>query len=102
MTLFQDTAGRPGPKDWIQGDYLKGQDDIPVTGVSWYEAAGKRNRAQGTPLSLGQKLAEYYRDCPNQSLCQVIHFVRVRRFGEVHLRRDKKDLCGVPCLPCAL
>jgi hypothetical protein len=26
---------------------------------------------------------EYYRESPNQSLCQVIHFVRVRRFGEV-------------------
>jgi len=39
MALFRDAAGRPGPKDWIQGEYLKGQDDFPVTGISWYEAA---------------------------------------------------------------
>jgi len=60
MQLFRDAAGRPGPKDWIQGEYPKGQEDFPVTGVSWYEAAayaefaGKRlptifhwNRAAG-------------------------------------------------------
>jgi serine/threonine protein kinase len=39
MEMFRDSAGRPGPKDWIQGEYPKGQDDYPVTGVSWYEAA---------------------------------------------------------------
>jgi serine/threonine protein kinase/cephalosporin-C deacetylase-like acetyl esterase len=39
MALFRDAAGRPGPKDWIQGEYPKGQDDYPVTGISWYEAA---------------------------------------------------------------
>jgi serine/threonine protein kinase/formylglycine-generating enzyme required for sulfatase activity/dienelactone hydrolase len=39
MGLFRDSAGRPGPKDWIQGEYPKGQDDYPVAGVSWYEAA---------------------------------------------------------------
>jgi cephalosporin-C deacetylase-like acetyl esterase len=39
MALFRDAAGRPGPKDWTQGEYPKGQDDFPVTGVSWYEAA---------------------------------------------------------------
>jgi len=38
MALFRDSAGRPGPKDWIQGEYPKGQDDYPVTGISWYEA----------------------------------------------------------------
>jgi formylglycine-generating enzyme required for sulfatase activity/dienelactone hydrolase/predicted Ser/Thr protein kinase len=39
MAVFHDAAGRTGPKDWIQGEYPKGQDDFPVTGVSWYEAA---------------------------------------------------------------
>jgi formylglycine-generating enzyme required for sulfatase activity/predicted esterase len=39
MPLFRDAAGRPGPKDWTQGEYPKGQDEFPVTGVSWYEAA---------------------------------------------------------------
>ena len=39
MALFRDAAGRAGPKDWIQGEFPKGQDDFPVTGISWYEAA---------------------------------------------------------------
>jgi formylglycine-generating enzyme required for sulfatase activity/dienelactone hydrolase/predicted Ser/Thr protein kinase len=39
MVLFHDAAGRTGPKDWTLGEYTKGQDDFPVTGVSWYEAA---------------------------------------------------------------
>ena len=39
MAIFRDSAGQPGPKDWVQGQYPKGQDDFPVTGVSWYEAA---------------------------------------------------------------
>ncbi len=39
MARFHDSTGRPGPKDWVQGDYPKGQDDFPVAGVSWYEAA---------------------------------------------------------------
>jgi serine/threonine protein kinase/dienelactone hydrolase len=39
MALFRDGAGQPGPEDWIQGEYPKGQDDFPVAGISWYEAA---------------------------------------------------------------
>jgi formylglycine-generating enzyme required for sulfatase activity/predicted esterase len=36
---FRDATGRPGPATWELGDYPRGQDDYPVTGVSWYEAA---------------------------------------------------------------
>jgi len=39
MAMFRDAAGRAGPKEWIEGDFPKGQDDFPVTGISWYEAA---------------------------------------------------------------
>ena len=39
MALFRDATGRPGPKDWVAGEYPKGHDDYPVTGISWYEAA---------------------------------------------------------------
>jgi len=64
MLRFRDATGRPAPKDWIQGEYPKGQDDFPVTGISWYEAAayaqfvGKNlptiyhwNRASGSTLA---------------------------------------------------
>ena len=39
MKEFRDATGRPGPSTWETGDYPKGQDDYPVGGVSWYEAA---------------------------------------------------------------
>ena len=34
-----DKTGRPGPATWELGDYPGGEDDYPVRGVSWYEAA---------------------------------------------------------------
>ena len=36
---FRDTTGRAGPAGWEGGHYPGGEDDLPVTGVSWYEAA---------------------------------------------------------------
>ena len=39
MQLFRDSTGRPGPSTWELGEYPPGQDDYPVNGVSWYEAA---------------------------------------------------------------
>ena len=39
MRLFCDSTGRPGPSTWELGEYPEGQDDSPVNGVSWYEAA---------------------------------------------------------------
>lgn len=38
MAGFLDRTGRPGPSTWEVGRYPVGQDDFPVTGVSWYEA----------------------------------------------------------------
>jgi hypothetical protein len=39
MGRFVDKTGRPGPSTWEAGDYPDGQDDYPVAGVGWYEAA---------------------------------------------------------------
>jgi len=39
MRLLVDRTGQPGPSTWETGDYPEGQDELPVTGVSWYEAA---------------------------------------------------------------
>ena len=36
---FRDATGRPGPSTWEGGTFPAGKDDVPVTGVSWYEAA---------------------------------------------------------------
>ena len=39
MARFKDSTGRPGPATWKLGSYPDGQEDLPVTGISWYEAA---------------------------------------------------------------
>ena len=39
MARFTDATGRPGPATWDAGTYPTGQADLPVGGVSWYEAA---------------------------------------------------------------
>jgi serine/threonine protein kinase/formylglycine-generating enzyme required for sulfatase activity len=45
---FVDRTGRPGPATWTSGTYAEGKAEMPVSGVSWYEAmayaafAGKR------------------------------------------------------------
>ena len=39
MKFFVDETGRTGPSTWIAGQYPEGQDDFPVSGISWYEAA---------------------------------------------------------------
>ena len=39
MALFVDQTGRAGPSGWQVGAYPEGGDNLPVGGVSWYEAA---------------------------------------------------------------
>lgn len=39
MALFRDSTERPGPAGWVAGHYAEGQADLPVSGVSWYEAS---------------------------------------------------------------
>ncbi|HXH07352.1 MAG TPA: protein kinase [Vicinamibacterales bacterium] len=39
MAAFRDSTGRPGPSTWELGSYPEGHADVPVSGVSWYEAA---------------------------------------------------------------
>ena len=39
IARFRDLTGRPGPASWELGSYPAGQDDLPVAGISWFEAA---------------------------------------------------------------
>ena len=36
---FRDETGKPGPAAWANGRYREGEGNLPVHGVSWYEAA---------------------------------------------------------------
>lgn len=39
LRRWVDRTGLPGPRGWSGGTFPDGQDDHPVTGVTWYEAA---------------------------------------------------------------
>lgn len=39
MGLFNDQTNRSGPATWSAGRHPPGQEDFPVSGVSWFEAA---------------------------------------------------------------
>jgi tRNA A-37 threonylcarbamoyl transferase component Bud32 len=39
MPRFQDATSRPGPASWQLGSYVDGTADLPIGGVSWFEAA---------------------------------------------------------------
>jgi serine/threonine protein kinase/dienelactone hydrolase len=39
MREFVDQSDQPGPSTWEAGDFPEGQDDFPVAGICWYEAA---------------------------------------------------------------
>lgn len=39
MVRLVDTTGQQGPATWDLGSYREGEEDLPVRGVSWYEAA---------------------------------------------------------------
>jgi dienelactone hydrolase len=39
MAMMVDRTGRPGPSTWEAGEYPTGQENHPVGGISWYEAA---------------------------------------------------------------
>lgn len=39
MSVFVDQTDQLGPSTWIGGSFPQGEEDFPVEGVSWYEAA---------------------------------------------------------------
>jgi dienelactone hydrolase len=39
MARFTDQTERPGPSTWEFSDYQEGTEDLPVGGISWFEAA---------------------------------------------------------------
>ncbi|HVY63086.1 MAG TPA: protein kinase [Planctomycetota bacterium] len=52
---FVGRDGTPGPSTWVGGKPLPGTDDLPVAGVSWYEAAAYaswRSEAEGVAYRL--------------------------------------------------
>ena len=54
MRLFHDSTNRPGPSNWIQGEYPAGMDAYPVSGINWFEAAAYAKFADKTLPTIWQ------------------------------------------------
>jgi formylglycine-generating enzyme required for sulfatase activity/dienelactone hydrolase len=75
LKLFVDKTGRPGPAGWEFGAYPVGQDDYPVTGVSWYEAAAYSRFVQ-------KSLPTIYHWCYALGNLDLIPVTVLSNFGE--------------------
>ena len=62
MLLFRDKTNRFAPATWELGSYPSGQDDYPVSGVSWFEAAA-------------------YAEFMGKSLATIYHWYRAADLG---------------------
>lgn len=62
MLLFRDKTDRLGPATWELGNFAQGEEDFPVSGVSWYEAAA-------------------YAEFAGKSLPTVFHWYRAADLG---------------------
>ncbi|MDC0159960.1 SUMF1/EgtB/PvdO family nonheme iron enzyme [Gemmatimonadales bacterium] len=91
MDEFIDSTGRPGPSGWVGGIFPEGEQDYPVTGVSWYEAAAYAN-FQGRLLptiyhwsvAAGLFQAQYivpFSNINGTALSPVGHFRGITPFG---------------------
>ncbi len=103
MEQFRDKTGRPGPASWSMGDYPEGQENYPVSGVSWYEAAayaqfaGKRlptiyqwNRASGaSAISLIVPLSNF----GSQGPVKVGSTSAMSTFGTYDMAGNVKEWC---------
>ncbi|UCD25875.1 MAG: SUMF1/EgtB/PvdO family nonheme iron enzyme [Gemmatimonadota bacterium] len=101
MALLVDRTGRRGPSTWEIGDYPIGQDDYPVTGVSWYEArAYARFAGRDLPTFHHWRNASRAFNAPwllpasnidGESLAAVGHHRGVGRYGNLDLAGNARE-----------
>jgi serine/threonine protein kinase/formylglycine-generating enzyme required for sulfatase activity/dienelactone hydrolase len=80
MEMFRDKTGRPGPASWVQGESPEGEADLPVTGVSWYEAAAYAEFA-------GKSLPSIYHWVAAASPTDSASIIPASNFSEKQLAR---------------
>ncbi|MBV9085244.1 MAG: protein kinase, partial [Acidobacteriaceae bacterium] len=83
MAYFHDATGRPGPAEWEVGHYREGQDDFPVGGLSWYEAAAYAEFA-GKSLPT---ISHWYRAADPNTALYVIPLSNFSRTGPARVGR---------------
>ena len=79
MTRFRDKTGRPGPSTWALATYPQGEQDLPVGGVSWHEAAAYAEFAGKSLPAMIQWRAAAGLDGFARNFAQIL---RLSNFGE--------------------
>jgi hypothetical protein len=103
MEYFVDRTGQKGPAAWEVGDYPEGEENYPVSGISWYEAAAYANYAgkslptvyhwmyAGTPL-----LSDYispYSNFSKEKATQVGEYPGIGLFGTYDMAGNVREWC---------
>jgi formylglycine-generating enzyme required for sulfatase activity/dienelactone hydrolase len=106
MALFRDATGRAGPDRWEVGDYPAGQDDYPVSGISWFEAAAYANFAGKSLPTLyhWNQVAETYSsgeivpmsNFGGEGLAPVGSYRGLHRYGAYDLAGNVREWCQNP------
>ncbi len=104
MTLLVNRTDQPGPSGWQAGDFPDGEDDYPVTGISWYEAAayaefaGKElptihhwESAKGLPYYNSHVINQS--NSTRQSLAKVGTFKGINAFGTYDMAENAREWC---------
>ncbi len=101
VAQFRDATGRPGPATWEGGTYPAGEDDYPVRGISWYEAAAYAEfRAQRLPTAYHWAAAANTRDATQmiplsnfggEGPAPVRHHQGMSRFGTYDMAGNVKE-----------
>ena len=84
---FRDQTGRPGPSTWEGGTYPQQQDDYPVSGVSWYEAAAYAKFR-------GRSLPTVYHWLGATAIGQAPYVLPLSNIGSNGMRRTGSSLPG--------
>jgi len=103
IRAFVDATGRAGPSTWSLGTFPKGQEDFPVSGVSWNEAAAYC-RAAGKTLptlfhwsqSAGLQVIDYIVPLSNigtQSPAEVGSHQGLSPHGSYDMAGNVKEWC---------
>lgn len=71
---FVDQSDRPGPSAWLVGDYPSGADDLPVQGISWFEA-------RAYARFVGKELPTYFHWHRAAEAREAAYVVPVSSFG---------------------
>jgi eukaryotic-like serine/threonine-protein kinase len=74
MERFRDLTGRPGPAGWQLGTFSEGAAEMPVAGVSWYEAAAYANFVSKSLPTVHEWFAAAGAGGPNSEILTLSNF----------------------------